>query len=174
MDRILQINAGSIENNKDDANLGGVETFLLNIYKRIDKTKFVFDFLTPGKTTFIQVYRELNNKGSNIYELKVCHNRYIRLLQFFIRLIIFLRNHKYKIVHIHTGSLYLQTIAVLACKVAKVQNIISHSHGAKKYNSLFAKICQKIVTELSDFQLSCSKIACYSIFNPNSRKFNNK
>ena len=172
MDRILQINAGSIENNNKDFNFGGVEVFLINLYRNIDKEKYIFDFLTPGKSTFSHHLEELKSFGSYIYELNVCRNRFVRLIQFFIRLVLFLRNHKYEIVHIHTGSLYLQTVSVLACKFVKVPFIISHSHGAKKYSSFLAKICQKIVTELSDYQLSCSKYACYSIFDSCSSKFN--
>ena len=173
VEKILQINAGSIENNNNDVNFGGVETFLLNIYRNIDRNRYVFDFLTPGKTTYSQQIEELKSYCSNVYELRVCQNRFIRLIQFFIRFILFLRIHKYKIVHIHTGSLYLQTVAVLACRFAKTPNVICHSHGAKKYGSLLSKVCKKIVTKLSNYQLSCSKLACHSIFDEKSEEFKN-
>ncbi len=173
MNRILQINAGSDSFNNKSINFGGVEKIIVDIYRNIDNKKYIFDFLTVGKSTYTQYYNELKSTGSNIYELKACKNRIIRLIHFFIRLILFLRSHKYKTVHIHTGALYLQTVAVIACKLSRIPNIISHSHGSKEYNSLFSKICKKIVTRFSNYKISCSKKACNSIFDLNEVNFKN-
>ncbi len=164
MNRILQINAGSDSFNSNSINFGGVENFIINIFRNINREKYVFDFLTVGKTTYGKYFNELKSAGANIYELKVVNNKVLRLMHFFIRLVIFLRNHKYKVAHIHTGALYLQTVSVLACYFARIPNIISHSHGSKKYNSLLSKLCKRIVSALSTDKISCSLNACKSIF----------
>ena len=47
-------------------NYGGVESFIMNYYRNIDKKKFHFDFLSDSLTK-IAYDEELKKGGSNIY-----------------------------------------------------------------------------------------------------------
>ena len=50
-----------------DSNIGGIETFLLNVYKKIDRNKYHFDFITQSANpAFAKEFKKL---GANIYQI---------------------------------------------------------------------------------------------------------
>ena len=58
--RVLQIQL--------DTALGGIESFLLNIYKRIDKYKIQFDFIEYGEEER-SFDKQFENLGARIFKL---------------------------------------------------------------------------------------------------------
>ena len=66
-------------------NVGGAETFIMNVYRNIDKEKVQFDFLVNGKGYFDEEIEKLGGKIFYMdYITEVGHFRYKKqLLNFF-------------------------------------------------------------------------------------------
>ncbi len=170
-------------------NLGGAETFVMNFYKNIDKSKFQFDFVVHGNDKGIYE-EEIEKNGGTIYHIpkyKV-YNHFVykkswnELLK---------KYSDYKIIHGHvrsTASIYL--------KIAKKYGLktICHSHSISNGTSvvaIFKNILQFRIRYIADYFMGCSyeanrwlfgkKIAnsnrCFIVnnaINYDKFKFNNK
>jgi glycosyltransferase involved in cell wall biosynthesis len=107
-------------------NKGGIETFLMNVYRKIDREKLQFDFLVTReeKGTFDD---EITSMGGKVFYIP--HITKLGLYRYRKRIIEFLEDHKeYKIIHSHviaTSGIF-QPIA--RKKGIKIR--ISHGHSA--------------------------------------------
>ncbi|MEK3992338.1 glycosyltransferase family 1 protein [Robertmurraya sp. FSL R5-0851] len=141
-------------------NRGGIETFLMNVFRNIDRTKVQFDFLTSETSTPGDYDDEIYSLGGRIYQVPsrkqgVLNN--IKLLNSFFR------NHpEYKIVHAHLSSL----TNVSSLRVAKkygVSRRIVHSHNTKEGGSSLHKYIHRfnqlsLKSYATDF-FACSDLA---------------
>jgi len=129
-------------------NRGGIETFLMNIYRHIDHSKIQFDFLVTREE--VGIYdNEILVLGGKIHNIP--HIRKVGLVKYRQSIIDFFNTHnEYKIVHCH-----MNTWAGFFLPLARKCGIpvrISHSHSSadcktglkeflkfvfKKYNALF-------------------------------------
>ena len=106
-------------------NYGGYETFIMNVYRNIDRTKIQFDFLTSLPGVFD---KEIEEMGGIVYRVpfitKVGPFAYQKNLDTFFRL-----HPEYDIVHSHmdkfSGSI------MKASKKAGVKTRIAHSHNTQ-------------------------------------------
>ncbi|MDC3411850.1 glycosyltransferase family 1 protein [Terrihalobacillus insolitus] len=123
MDRVLQI-VGAM-------NRGGIETFLMNLYRNIDRSKIQFDFLvhTDSESAYDEEIREL---GGRIFPIKprrdgILNNR--KSLEEFFK-----AHNDYKVVHQHLSSLtYIEPL-----KIAKKYGIpyrVVHGHNIRQGGS---------------------------------------
>ncbi|MBP5470511.1 MAG: glycosyltransferase [Candidatus Riflebacteria bacterium] len=164
--RILQVSAGNIMS-------GGVEAFVMNLYRHIDRSKIQFDFLTPSKTTFGKYKDEIESLGGNIYELGVYYNKYTRLFQLLYKLPYFFEKskYKYKIVHVHTGSITTEISMNLIGKLCGIPIRIAHSHSCGNEQGALFKLLQNISKKVLRYcatdYLSCSEKASYRLFSNN-------
>ena len=55
-----------------DHNLGGIEMFLLNLYKEIDRNLIQFDFITQSDTPALE--NDLKDLGANIFKVSNSNN----------------------------------------------------------------------------------------------------
>lgn len=118
---------------------GGIENFLMNIYRNIDRRKVQFDFLVHYEKKYY-FDDEIEKLGGRIYRLSVREDN--NLMKYIKDLNQFFKEHKeYKIVHGHMASL-----GYFYLHVAKKNGVpirIAHSHGAsylknlKGYTKLF-------------------------------------
>lgn len=110
----------------------GIESFIMNMYRAIDKDVIQFDFLVHYKKE--QFYdEEILNMGGNIYRLTVREDN--NFLKYFIDLKKFFKIHnEYKIVHGHMESFGI--FYLYAAKLAGIQIRIAHSHIAEKNKGL--------------------------------------
>lgn len=136
---------------------GGLETMLMNYYRKIDRTKIQFDFLVHRD--FEADYdREIEELGGKIYRLPRLNpfsSRYLDLLdQFF-------KDHKeYKIVHSH-----LDCVSCVPLKYAQKNGIpvrIAHAHSSnqtkdKKY--ILKLFLKRKIKKYATVLLACSKKA---------------
>lgn len=108
----------------------GVQTFLMNLYRCIDRTKVQFDFLVhyTEKQFFDD---EIEKLGGRIYRFSVREDydflKYYKELQYFFK-----QHSEYKIVHGHMhslGSIYLHV-----AKINKIPVRIAHSHTNSTQN----------------------------------------
>ena len=119
----------------------GIQSFLMNVYRNIDKEEVQFDFLIHSKEKGA-FDDEILNLGGRLFYLNKLSSKYF----FFYRndLVKFFKEHKYNIVHSHLNLLSSFTLS--SAKKANVPTRIAHSHsssisdaGLKKLIKLFAK-----------------------------------
>lgn len=141
---------------------GGYETFLMNVYRHIDRTKVQFDFLYSFDGVFVEEIMRLGGrvyqipfitqKGPFVYRKAVCD---------------FFRDHKeYKIVHSH-----MDKFSGLIMECAKKYGIpvrIAHSHSIKNEGGLAFQIVKdyygkKILPNCTD-KMGCSAEAFRWLF----------
>lgn len=148
-------------------NLGGLENFIMNIYRNIDRSQFQFDFLVHRQERgFFD--DEIEELGGRIFRFNP-----IRPTQFFkykneLRTF-FLSHREYKIIHSHLNE--NSGIILSVAKEMKIPVRIAHSHAkatAGPYKFL-RKLIKKSIPYYSTVNLACSKDAGKWLFN--SKKF---
>ena len=142
---------------------GGIETFVMNLYRNIDTEKVQFDFLIhgEGENSFEE---EIKLLGGEIYRVPSI-KRYIKYHKQMKK--IFLKNsQKYNAIHIHCGY----AIPYFDAKIAKkygIDNIIVHSHSS---NTEFTKrkivqiLLKNKLSNLAIYRLACSEEAAKWMF----------
>ena len=155
---------------------GGIENFVINVYRHIDRMQMQFDFVVfrDIKEFYEEEVKRLGGKKIVLDTMlnKNFFNRIKRIFNFFI----YLKQHpEYKIVHIHMSSPSTFVVYVLVAKVLN-RKTITHSHASGDYRQgiirkcLYA-LCRKILWKISDVPLACSEEAAIWMF---SGKYNKK
>lgn len=145
-------------------NAGGVETFLYNYYKMMDKTKVTYDFAvyTGENGIYRNIFEELNSK---VYKLP--SKKYI--LSSIVTLRKLIENNNYDIVHIHLS--YKSLIPLIAAKKSSNKpKIIVHYHLANYKMTFRRKICNYFITKKTDIIAACSNDALANLNIKNKRK----
>lgn len=117
----------------------GIQTFLMNIYRVIDREKIQFDFLVHYKES--QFYDdEILKMGGRIYKLSVRED--FNIIKYKKELRRFFREHnEYQVVHGHMET--LSEIWEKEVKRAHIPTIIVHSHTAGFNEKNFIKLAAK-------------------------------
>ena len=143
--RVLQI-IGSM-------NLGGAENFLMNVYRKIDRTKVQFDFVVHKQGVFDD---EIKKLGGEIYYIKPLQK--VGPIKYRKELKEIFDSKKYRIVHSQ-----IDQVSGFILKVAYQCGIpvrIAHSHSSKNSNSFVGKIyksyLQKKINKYSTKRYACS------------------
>lgn len=142
---------------------GGTQALLMNIYRKIDRTKVQFDFLVVYKEK--QFYDdEIEKLGGKIYRMSFRED--LNLFKFQKDLRKFFDEHnEYKIVHCHA-----YTIGYFCLKEAKKHNIpirIAHSHNNETvhdFKYIPKLIMQKKFTKYATDLFACSEEAGKYLF----------
>lgn len=144
--RILQV-IGGLE-------IGGSQTFIMNIYRQIDRSKYQFDFVIDS--TKDMYYKEeiesLGGKifylpkfnGFNVFKVKKAWHKFFK------------EHPEYKIMHSHVRS--YASIFIPVAKKHDVKTII-HSHSSSSGKGLAAvgkNILQAPLKHQADYFLACS------------------
>ena len=134
-------------------NYGGIETLIINIFKRIDRTKVQFDFVvhTDDKGNLEdevirlggKIFRVSRYRGTN-------HYRYINEWK------ILFENNSYDIVHCH-----IRSTAMFVLQIAKQFGIvtIAHSHNTSSGKGILGtvkRLYQLPVRYIADYFFACS------------------
>lgn len=147
---------------------GGLESFIMNIYRNIDRDKVQFDFLYhyEGKYFFDD---EIKKMGGRIYNLTIRQDN--NILKYKRELCNFFEEHKeYKVIHSHMPSL-----AFIHLKISKkfgISTRILHSHTSSFEKNLkgYAKsMLSKFSVKHSNYRFACSIAAGEYLFK--SKKF---
>lgn len=136
-------------------NIGGIESFLLNLYSMINREKFQFDFVTTAEKA---AYGEqLKKLGGNIYKV----SDYKNILNYKSDIRNLLKNN-YDVVHVHKNSA-TNIIPLLEAKRVGGSKIIVHSHNTSpsrgRITGVLHKINQNKLYALTDYHLACSRVA---------------
>lgn len=137
-------------------NVGGSQSMIMEIYRKIDKSKIQFDFIIDRKNeNFYEA--EIIKLGGKVYKFNNYLNG-INLNSFKKEWNIFLKEHsEYKIIHCHVRS-----VASIVLKIAKKNGLktICHSHSTsngKGVKALGKRILQMRIPRYSDYMFACSK-----------------
>lgn len=107
-------------------NAGGMENYIMNLYRQMNRDDIQFDFLVHHKARGLYE-DEIERMGGKIYHFSVLDNR--NIVNYCSELDTFFKGHKeYRIIHGHLSSL-----AVFYLGIAKKNSVpwrIAHSHGA--------------------------------------------
>ena len=137
--------------------IGGVETYLMNYYRNIDRQKIQFDFINPYAQLCFE--DEINSLGGKIYNVA---NMKKKPLKYYNEIKKIVAENKYEIVHINLLSL-ANVLPILAAKKGGARKIILHSHNASTPHGLLRKILNKINKKIalknSTDLFACSEIA---------------
>ena len=114
--RILHIGLTSVP--------GGMESFVLNYYRHIDRTKFQFDFVDIYGEG-LAYSEEIKNLGGQIFTLPNCKKHPFSYTKALHKL---LKQSQHPIVHIHMLSAANPIAATITCLCKK--QVIIHSHNA--------------------------------------------
>lgn len=140
----------------------GAETMLMNLYRKIDRSKFQFDFVyfTSEHCDFDEEIEEL---GGRIYRLSG-KNPIVR----FHSMHKLLRNGTWQIVHSHT--LFSSAIFLAAARLAGVPQRIAHSHNTQDVNSsrlagrLYHQGARWLLERVCTQRVSCGVAAAEYLF----------
>lgn len=138
--------------------MGGIETLLMNFYRKIDREKVQFIFILLSKEeSFYE--KEIIELGGIIYHIGGNKNvgKQIKKIRDIIR------RERIDVVHSHT--LFYSSIILLAAKLEKVKIRIAHSHSKNdnKNNNLKRKIIRQfssiLIKKTANVYMACSKEA---------------
>lgn len=142
---------------------GGLETFIMNVYRNIDREKVQFDFLVHYKEK--KFYdNEIEKLGGKIYRFSLREDnnifKYIKQLNNFFKI-----HKEYKIIHCHMASVGFLVFFIAKMNGVKVR--IAHSHNSDTENTLkgiIKKILIKPYKFVSTVNFACSQLAGEFLF----------
>lgn len=140
--------------------MGGIETMLMNVYRKIDRNKIQFDFTnhTPIKADYED---EIISLGGVVHHIQPIRD--IGVLQYIKQMKNLVRQNHYDIVHSHISI--NNAFVLLGAKLGGAKIRISHAHTTKtekpntwKYN--FAIYWMKLINKLcATTYCACGKLA---------------
>ena len=143
-------------------NRAGQETFLMNVFRHIDRNEFMFNFLcyNPEKGDYDE---EIGSLGGKIFHIEDSTRKKGKIANFFYRakkLAKWLSLHRdqFDIVQLHTYHNMDVWLHLLAAKKAKVK-IIIHSHNSSGLHPLLHKALIPICNNYNHTRFACSKLA---------------
>ncbi|MCD7033139.1 glycosyltransferase family 1 protein [Metabacillus sp. GX 13764] len=145
-------------------NRGGLETMLMNYYRKIDRSQIQFDFMVHRDEKG-HYDDEINSLGGRIYRMPSIkpgsYKRYFKLLDDFFK------EHKdYKVIHAHNNE--NSSFVLRAAKKAGVPYRIAHSHLSDlglDYKYPFRLYARYFLKDSTNFYFACSNSAGKWLFN---------
>lgn len=134
--------------------MGGVENFLMNIYRNIDREKYQFDFIlqTNEKSYFDD---EIEKLGGRIYRIPRFEKHPIKHIKELKKI---LNENEYIAFHRHTASSTV-FIDLLVAKKCNIKRRIVHSHNTSHNQKILNSVFKKILYCSATQHLACSKDA---------------
>ena len=136
---------------------GGSQSFVMELYRKIDKSQVQFDFVTfPGETS--GNYDEIISLGGKVFECpQYSLKNHMAFCDWWHT---FFKNHpEYKVLHGHVrscASIYMPIAKKYGCKT------IVHSHSTSNgsgLSSVVKAVYQYPIRYIADYLFSCSDIA---------------
>lgn len=146
----------------------GIESFIMNMYRHIDRSKVQFDFLVlrNQKEFYDEEIEELGGKKYFVYSN--ARNTLFRIFDETKQIENFLKKHPYDIVHIHYTT-PLRAPYLLAAQNAGVKARIYHAHsaavsGKSKLKLIIYDYYREKISKWGTDWFGCSKAAAEWIF----------
>lgn len=152
--RVLQIFGEPFSN-------GGQDSYIMNMYRHIDRERVQFDFFTPFTIRVPAVQSEVESMGGRMFQAGFPfgedNNKYFKE-----GVEAFFTTHKYDIVHIHSGSTYALMIGSKIARKSGARHVVVHSHCGGfvnlKYRIIRVLSRHDLLTYPTDY-FACSNLA---------------
>lgn len=133
---------------------GGIENFIMNIYRNIDREKIQFDFILNMKKE-VSYDEEIERMGGKIYYVTRKSKNPVKNF-FEVRKII--REQKYDTVCRHSDNAFT-VVDLVAAKLAGAKRIIMHSHSTQTKNTGLHNFFRLWFPYVTTHRFACSKTA---------------
>ena len=153
--RVLQVFGEPLSN-------GGQESFLMNMYKNIDREKVQFDFFSPYYCDNEALKNEMESMGCNVYIYNGRFQFEGNKKDLIHNVKAFFDEHHYDIVHIHSGSTFALMYISKIAKKNGAKSVIIHSHcgGFKNLRyEIIKTISKPAFLKYPTHYFACSKLA---------------
>lgn len=144
--------------------LGGTSSFIMNVYRNINRNKIQFDFIAFNRG---ELHDEIINMGGRIFYFDLIKKQglisYIKKLKKII-----INEGPFYAVHAHQS--YKSGFSLIAAKSVGIEKRIAHTHAISpenKWHKLFLPFFKQITVKYSTKLLACSQIAGESIYGKN-------
>ena len=153
----------------DRFKVGGIQIFLDNLLKNIDKNKFECDFLTLDDGKYYDFEQQIINDGGKVYKLKgiwidkiTDYYNYEKSLKAFFK-----EHHEYIAIHLNSSSKNYRVLYYAAYYNIPVR--IAHSHSSRfqsqsRFKHIFGNILQRKLKEYATDYFACSDLAAIWMF----------
>lgn len=146
-------------------NMGGQETFIMNLFRNIDRDKFEFDFAIHDKET--NYYEdEIKKLGGNIIRLSPMSKNPLKhsgILRHCADLKKALKTGNYSVVHRH-GNSGIIILDLIVCHRYGVPIRIAHSHSASCKNKYITPLVRPLFRIFANKKLACGEKAGLALF----------
>lgn len=147
--------------------IGGMESYIMNMYRRIDRTRVQFDFLVHHARRGV-FEDEIEALGGHVYHTTLLDD--FNLPQYLKALMQLFREHpEYKIVHGHLNSTAFFYLGI--AKRCGIRNRILHCHCPGKINTIKGNL-KHVVSQFAplnaNIRLACSNEAGKYLFKERS------
>lgn len=146
-------------------NRAGQETFLMNIYRAIDKKNVRFDFIVQTKEK-CDYDDEIISLGGYIYHLPAVFKNPIHR---FCELKKIVKDNQYHIVHRHSDK-SIEWVDLASAKLGGAKILIYHAHNSSSKFKLVHFLCRPINNLLAGEKFACSKLAGQWVFGKRKHK----
>ena len=144
---------------------GGIETMLMNYYRRMDREKIQFDFLVHRdfRADFDDEIEALGGRIYRVPAMNPASGSYRKALADFFR------THPYRVVHCHLN--YMSGVVLAAARQAGVPVRIAHAHTAAMapgWKQSVRRLCKHLIPLTATHRFACSTEAGRAIFGKQS------
>lgn len=150
----------------------GEETFIMNVFRTIDRSKIMFDFLVTQDREG-DYDREIKELGGRVRHLQlITTGGPVKRLKNYFVLKRYLKplNKEYTTFHIHTQHAMDAMLDAMAAKTAGFRNVIVHSHSTSTLHHVKAHyLCRPFLNHLPIVRLACSEKAGMWLFGENGK-----
>ena len=153
-------------------NRAGQETFLMNVYRNIDRNKIQFDFQcsVEGKGDFDD---EIHSLGGNLLFLGEVKRRgkfmkYIEELR--VHADFFKRHSEYDVYHIHTYHAFNAWINIVGAKFGGMKKIVLHSHNTSGMHPTLHKVFRFFLKFMKIERCACSALAAQWMYGKQEKR----
>lgn len=141
-------------------NRAGIENYIINLYRNVDRALISFDFLCFNQNSG-PFDSEIESRGGKIYRISPISKRLSSLKRHKNNIVDFFEKHSFDIVQIHGNSAISLMDASIIKRVSK-STVVLHSHSSN-VGSLRQRIVHSFlkrkINKVADCRFGCSKYA---------------
>ena len=139
-------------------NLGGIESYLINYYRNINKEKVQFDFINIYNQNLC-FQDEIEKLGGKVYKVSSYYKHPLKYVNEVKKLI---KKNNYEIIHCNMNSAVM-LYPLIAAKFAGAKVIIAHSHNNCSDKGILKKILHNVnkhfIDLFANYYFACSREA---------------
>lgn len=140
--------------------VGGIETFLMNLYEKIDLNKIQVDFLVSG-TLDEKNKKKIEDRGGVVYEVEKIKKHPLKSIRHLNRIY---KENNYDIIHMNLCNAFFFIYALPAVWIRRNIRIVCHSHNGGDKKKFLHTIAKPILNHYCTDFIACSDIAAEWLF----------